>query len=391
VGPELPSARFAALEPALRPPGAGVVPPPPPAPATALVRAGSAARQDPVIPPPRPVDLSGAAYRYAYRIQGQPAVIRGMGYNPSYAGLSPDERAARIERDFAAMRDAGVNTVLGWVTAEWDQVLLDQARRHGLRVILPYDLDPRLDYTDPAVRAAVRRDVLGWVDRYRNHPALLMWGPGNEVLHKLVHPSWMKVRGDPLLEARADAFAAFYVELIDAIHSADPHHPVVYRDAEEAYLPRIRDALNASGVHRPWFVYGVNIYTPRLAELVERWPALGLDAPLMISEFAPSGAGPSDRPGGYRDLWRMIRSRPEYVLGGAPYVWLTQGPEEVDRIFGMVDEAGRPVDDSLAAIARLYRAEAAATSAPLALPPCSLPRTTADRDTVESSSGGPAC
>jgi hypothetical protein len=41
---------------------------------------------------------------------------------------------------------------------------------------------------------------------------------------------------DPSREARADAFASFYVELIDAIHALDPNHPVVYRDAEDLYF-----------------------------------------------------------------------------------------------------------------------------------------------------------
>jgi hypothetical protein len=328
------------------------VPAPTATPAHGRSRRASAAAGQPVV-------VSGSGYGYTYRVGGSRQVIRGMGYNPTYARLPADERAARYDRDFAAMRQAGVNTVLGWVTGEFDRLLLDRAQAHGLGVILPYDLDPELDYSSPGVRDAVGREVLDWVERYRDHPALRMWGLGNEVLHKLVFPSWMKLRGDPLHEARAADFAAFYVDLIDEVHRIDPDHPVIYRDAEDTYLPRLREVLNKGGVRRPWFVYGINIYTPRLAEVIADWPNRGLDAALLISEFGPGGAGPRDRPRGYRDMWAMVRAQPSRVLGGAPYVWSTRGPEEVDRIFGLVDPDGRAVDGSLAMIGRLFRGEAA--------------------------------
>lgn len=327
------------------------------APSALVEKARVSPRRSPASGRPSVV-VTGSNYNYSYRVGGHRKVIRGMGYNPTYSGLPTDERAARFDRDFAAMRETGVNVVLGWVTEEFDQLLLDKAYEHGLGVILPYHLDPALDYTRPEIREAVAADVLRWVGQYKDHPALRMWGLGNEVLHKLVYPSWMKLRGDPIHEARADAFAAFYVRLIDQIHAIDPGHPVTYRDAEEAYLPRLRQALNADGVRRPWFVYGINIYNPRLAEVVANWPKLGLDAALLISEFGPGGAGPNDRPRGYREMWAMIRAQSAWVLGGAPYVWTTQGPEEVDRIFGLVDASGQPVDGSLATIGRLFRGEA---------------------------------
>ena len=59
----------------------------------------------------------------------------------------------------------------------------------------------------------------------------------------------------------------------------------------------------------------------------------------------------------------MIRAQPDRVIGGAPYVWTTAGPEEVDRIFGLVDRDGQPVDGSLAAIGRLYRGDLARRAA----------------------------
>ncbi|MGE3908650.1 MAG: hypothetical protein AB7K36_04830 [Chloroflexota bacterium] len=310
-----------------------------------------------VSPSPSVVAVSGSGYQYRYTVNGVPEVIRGIGYNVRYRRLPDEERARRLDRDFAALRQAGVNTVFGWEPTEFDTVLLDAAHRHGLGVAPPFHLDPDAAYGDPAVRAQITRDVLAWVEKYRDHPSLRMWAIGNEVLHKLVYPSWMPMRSDPAWEQRARDFASFYVELIDKVRAADPNHPIVHRDAEDAYLTWLRDALAGTG-RRPWFIYGVNTYTPRLAEILTSWPSQGWDVPLLVSEFAPGGMSPADRPQGLRDMWKMIRGANGWVLGGSVYAWTTDGPEEVDRVFGLVDENGSPVDGAFSAISAVYRGAA---------------------------------
>jgi hypothetical protein len=303
------------------------------------------------------VVLDGREYRYTLRVDGRPTVVRGMGYNPWYAGLPTDERRAFYRRDFGAMRAIGVNTIEGWFERQFDEVTLDEAQRQGLKVILPFELNQDYDYGDPAVRARFREQVTAWVLRYRDHPALLMWGPGNEVMHRLIFPTAVQGLRDPAREQRADDFAAFYVELIDLIHQLDPNHPVVYRDAEDLYLGRLRDALLRDGVRRPWFAYGTNVYTPRLADVIDRWPTQGLDAPLLVSEVSPGGAGPVDRPRMLGWYWSTIRAHPERVLGGVVYTWTTRGPEDLDRVFGLTDESGAPVDGSIEALRQLFHAD----------------------------------
>jgi hypothetical protein len=303
---------------------------------------------------PSIVAVTGSGYRYQYTVNGNPQVIRGIGYNVRYRRLPDEERARLLDRDFAALRRSGVNTVFGWTPEEFDTLLLDTAQRHGLGVAPPFELDPEADYADPAVRERITTEVLAWVAAHREHPALRMWAIGNEVLHKLVYPSWMPIRSDPAWEQRAREFAVFYVELIDRVRAADPNHPIVHRDAEDAYLTWLRDALQAGG-KRPWFIYGVNAYTPRLAEILTSWPSQGWDVPLLVSEFAPGGMSPVDRPAGFRSMWKMIRGANGWVLGGAVYAWTTDGPEEVDRVFGLVDAEGKPVDGAYATIGSIFR------------------------------------
>jgi beta-galactosidase/beta-glucuronidase len=246
--------------------------------------------------------------------------------------------------------------VLGWDPAEFDDVLLDAAQRHGIGVVLPFDLDPQADYTDPAVRQQLHDEVLAWVAQYRSHPALRMWGLGNEVLHKIVHPAWVGPQ-DPQHERNAEAFSDWLIQTADAVHMVDPDHPVTYRSAEDAFVPWVVAALQRrGGGPRPWFVWGTNCYQDYLSKIVDNWPDSDLPAALWVSEFAPGGMAVPDRPDGFQTMWGYIRGHPDYVLGGAVYAWTRNGPEGVDRNFGLTDD-GEPVDGrSLDMLASLFHA-----------------------------------
>ena len=98
-------------------------------------------------------------------------------------------------------------------------------------------------------------------------------------------------------------------------------------------------------------------FQARLQQIVAAWPAQWLGGPLVISEFAPGGVGPAERPIGFEQDWAVIRSRPGVVLGGLAYTWATNGPEELDRVFGLVDAQAVPTDGSLAALSASYLAD----------------------------------
>jgi hypothetical protein len=281
-----------------------------------------------------------------------------MGLNTQYSSLlSPPERNARLEADMTMLKALGVNTVHGWDPAEFDETLLDTAQRHGIGVIVPFDLDPELDYTDPAVRQRLHDQVLAWVARYRSHPALRMWGLGNEVLHKIVHPAWVGPQ-DPQREQNAVAFSDWLVETADAIHAADPDHPVTYRSAEDAFVPWVSAALILHGAEpRPWFVWGINCYQDYLEHIMDHWPESGMPTAMWVSEFAPGGTALPDRPAGFVRMWDYLRHHPDWVLGGAVYAWTRNGPEGVDRTFGLTDD-GVPVDrGSLDALSGIFHSE----------------------------------
>jgi len=257
----------------------------------------------------------------------------------------------------ALLSSLGVNTVLGWDPAEFDETLLDAAQRHGIGVIMPFDLDPEADYTDPTVRQQLDNEVIAWVARYHNHPALRMWGLGNEVLHKIVHPAWVGPQ-DPHREQEAEAFSEWLVQTANDIHAVDADHPVTYRSAEDAFVGWIVTAVQrSSNPPGTWFVIGTNCYQDYLSKIVERWPESGMASPLWVSEFAPGGMAVPDRPDGFATMWGYVRHNPDWVLGGAVYAWTRNGPEGVDRNFGLTDD-GTPVDGrSLDELSALFHAD----------------------------------
>ena len=300
----------------------------------------------------------GSDGHFRYLVNGEQQVIRGMGLNTQYASqLTPAERATRIDADMAALSGLGVNTVLGWDPAEFDTVLLDAAQRHDIGVIVPFDLDPDADYSDPTVRATLHAQVMEWVQQYKGHPALRMWGLGNEVLHKIVHPAWVGPQ-EPARERNAEAFSDWLIATADDIHAADPRHPVTYRSAEDAFVDWLAAAFaRRGGGARPWFVFGTNCYQKYLSDIVDNWPQSGLPVALWVSEFAPGTMAVPDRPAGFAQMWGYVRRHPEWVLGGAVYAWTRNGPEGVDRNFGLTDD-GVPVDgQSLAMLGSLFKSD----------------------------------
>lgn len=297
-------------------------------------------------PLPSVVTVTGSNRRYIYKVNGVAQTIRGIGYNAMYdsQGMSDEDRDALYERDFQKMRAMGINTILGWDEGEFDEVTLQKAWEHGLGVVMPFDLDPYGAFDDPAYRSSVTERVKSWVNRFKDQPAVRMWGLGNEVLHKL----------HKISRQREDTFVRFYLELIDGVRQLDPSHPIVYREAEDVFIEPFKSAMAKDRVKRSWFIYGMNIFTFRIEQVMENWPKKEFDVPILISEFGPTGMNAKDRPGAYRRMWGAIKKRLDMALGGFVYTWSIKGPEPLDRVFGLLNERGEPVDGTVDALAEQF-------------------------------------
>jgi hypothetical protein len=192
----------------------------------------------------------------AILVDGRPFFIRG---------------AAGTTR-LAELRALGANTIRTYGGDPGP--LLDAAGRVGLKVIVGLWLEPPrrgFDYADPvAVNAQLDR-LRAVVRRYRSHPALLMWGIGNEVEAEL-----------------RDASAVWPAigQAAKLVKSVDPDHPTmaVLQEAGDDKARKI--AALAPDID----VLGVNSYGEALTTLQARVRMQHWTGPLVVAEFGPLGA-----------------------------------------------------------------------------------------------------
>ena len=104
----------------------------------------------------------------------------------TYGTFAPKENgcqfpsASVVRRDFAAMAQAGFNTVRIYTPPPLS--LLDDAASAGLRVIVGLPWTQHVAFLDDRWLAeSIRRDVVRHIRAYADHPAVLMFALGNEV------------------------------------------------------------------------------------------------------------------------------------------------------------------------------------------------------------------
>ena len=92
-------------------------------------------------------------------------------------------RGAGGRQYFHTLESAGGNAVRTW-NANHAQEVLDSAEANGLKVMLGLWVQHErhgFDYTDTKAVAAQFEKFKTTVEAFKNHPALLLWGVGNEV------------------------------------------------------------------------------------------------------------------------------------------------------------------------------------------------------------------
>ncbi len=185
---------------------------------------------------------------------GQPYFIKGAG------GTGYMDRIAAY----------GGNSVRTWSTKNAKQVL-DSAQKYGLTVLLGLEVVGErhgFNYDDPvAVKKQLAR-VKAEVLKYKDHPALLAWGIGNELNLSYTNLKvWDAVN-----------------DIAKMIHQEDPNHLVstVLAGLNQKEV----DYLKA---HVPGIdILAINTYG-ELAGLPEKVIATGWDKPYMVTEWGPTG------------------------------------------------------------------------------------------------------
>jgi len=276
---------------------------------------------------PVPVELRQTDQGWQLLRGGEPYFIRGAGGSQSL-------------NLFAA---AGGNSTRTWGAETPDGEdsvgeLLDEAHALGLTVTLGIWLGHErhgFDYDDEAQVAGQLERVRRIVLRHRNHPALLLWGIGNEM-------EGFDAGDDPAIWRAVNDAAALVKEL-------DPNHPTMTVTAfvhgeRIRYVHEVCDAIDIHGIN----AYGGALAVPELLE------DAGAAKPYILTEFGPPGPwetaesdwgapfeqNSTDKAAFYRRAYTAaIESAPGRALGSYAFLWGNK-MEATDTWFGMFLDDG---------------------------------------------------
>ena len=180
-------------------------------------------------------------------------------------------RGAAGERRLDVLKQLGATAVRTY--GDETAAVLAEAGRLGLKVVAGFWLEhPRrgFNYNDPAQVAAQNAKLERFVRAHKDHPALLLWGLGNEVEAELADDAavWPAIEG-----------AARLVKSIDPAH---PTMAVIAETGNDKVGKVIRQAPSID-------VLGINSYGPALPSLAGRAREAGWRGPLLITELGPLG------------------------------------------------------------------------------------------------------
>ena len=261
--------------------------------------------------------------KWTLYVDGEPFYIRGGG------------GTVNLEQ----LKAAGGNTIRTW-GIEQAQEILDQAQKLGLKVMLGYWIQHErhgFDYNDTIAVQNQFKQVRDAVLKYKDHPALLMWGIGNE--YELAYSNtavWRAVN-----------------DIAKMVHELDPHHPTstVTAGTSLEKLKFVKKELTAIDI------YGINTYGD-IETVQEKLDSGGYTRPYMITEWGPNGHWESPKtPWGmsleqtstekakcYLDRYtNYIAANNKQCIGSFAFLW-GQKQEYTHTWYGLFTEKGESTE-----------------------------------------------
>ncbi|MBL0359132.1 MAG: hypothetical protein IPP72_20705 [Chitinophagaceae bacterium] len=234
---------------------------------------------------------------------------------------------------------SGGNTMLIWDTSLIEKTL-NEAEQYHVSIIVGLDI-PTGELTDfYKDEKQVNKLFTAYekiVKKYKNHPALLAWGLGNE----LIMP----------ISSQSSYFYKTYNRFLKMIHTEDVNHPVT----TTVINYQKQSLLNIRWKIRDLDFISINTYN-RLKDMRSQLKKLSLfwDGPFMVSEWSPNGGWESEttvwqapientstkKAEKYRDFYRQYmpldNSR---FLGSLVFYWGNR-QEYTHTWYSVFDESG---------------------------------------------------
>jgi hypothetical protein len=256
--------------------------------------------------------------RWELHRDGKPYVVKGAGGSASRKLLA----------------EVGGNSVRTWGTRNL-QAQLDEAQQFGLSVTvglwMPQDGKGQFKYENPEDVTKHIAELKAEVQKYKDHPAVLMWAIGNEMegYRKGDNPAVWKAVNDVAV----------------MIKQVDPDHPTMTVTAELGG-DRLKNVIRyCPDVD----IHGINSYG-QVPTIHKRYTAGGGKKPYIVTEFGPAGIWESTKNefGMYPEktstskgelfkrAWEEnVAGHPEICLGAYAFLWGTK-QEATSTWFGMI-------------------------------------------------------
>ncbi len=289
--------------------------------------------------PVPPTDARASADGKFLQIDSERFLVKGV----TYGTFAPDEQGyqfppkERVAQDFRLMANLGINTVRTYTPPRLD--LLDEAARHGLRVMVGLPWAQHVAFLDDrGLARSIRRDIVQQARTLSSHPAVLMLALGNEI-----PPGVVRWHGNVRVEQ-------FLRHLYEDAKTASPDSLFTYVN----FPPT--EFLDLSFFD----VCSFNVYLHREHELrayLARLQHIAGHKPLLLAEAGADSIREGED--GQAEITAMhIRAAfAEGACGAIAYAWTDEwwrgGHDIEDWKFGLVDRDRRP-KPAAAAVARAF-------------------------------------
>ena len=213
--------------------------------------------------------------------QGWQLIVDGKPFEIKGATFEYVKDVENYDRYFEDLKSLGINSIRTWATGKETKALLDAAQKHNIKIMMGIWMrhgrpgmedDDRFDYLKDTKGMQVMYDgAIDFVKTYKDHPAVLTWGIGNEV--------YLNIATDP----EKEAYSKLLEKICKEIKKIDPNHPITSVEAWtfgmewwQKYVPSID-------------IYGLNVYGAGANFLQDELDKRNIDKPYLISEFGVQG------------------------------------------------------------------------------------------------------
>ena len=204
--------------------------------------------------------------QYSLSVNGKPFQVKGVGLG------------YKNDKNVIALKEAGGNSFRTWGIAHLEQELAI-AEKLGLMVAVGIQTGKEIhgfDYNNKSAVSEQYHRVTAVIEKYKNHPNILMWLISNE-------PNLLYDDQGKLKNVNPKVYSALG-DIIDYIHLHDPNHPVTFSLAGHNPNHVAQVIKHATNID----ILSVQSYGS-LVTLPNSIATSNIDKPYMVTEFGPVG------------------------------------------------------------------------------------------------------